>query len=161
MGCGLGKRKKVNIRTPITGIASQPRPDPSATHEQHRRETGNHQRLGTWQRGAGSRHDCQAVGTSDSEIVRLAPSACNTQPWLVEREGDTLRVYRVRKPGRSGIMPAGQVAFYNQIDLGIFCAFWTSAFSGVTSDTRRSCTRTPVRTGKRRWPRSINGSGTE
>lgn len=96
-----------------------------------------------------------------TEIVRFAPSACNTQPWLVEREGDTLRVYRVRKPGRSGIMPAGQVAFYNQIDLGIFCAFWTSAFSGVTSDTRRSCTRTPVRTGKRRWPRSINGSGTE
>lgn len=34
-----------------------------------------------------------------TEIVRFAPSACNTQPWLVEREGDTLRVYRVRKPG--------------------------------------------------------------
>ncbi len=58
-----------------------------------------------------------------TEIVRFAPSACNTQPWLVEREGDALRVYRVRKPGRSGIMPAGQVAFYNQIDLGIFLCF--------------------------------------
>lgn len=56
-------------------------------------------------------------------MVRFAPSACNTQPWLVEREGDALRVYRVRKPGRSGIMPAGQVAFYNQIDLGIFLCF--------------------------------------
>lgn len=44
---------------------------------------------------------------------------------------------------------------------GFSCAFWTSAFSGVTSGTRRSCTRTPVRTGKRRWPRSINGSRTE
>ena len=41
----------------------------------------------------------------------------------MEREGDALRVYRVRKPGRSGIMPAGQVAFYNQIDLGIFLCF--------------------------------------
>lgn len=56
-------------------------------------------------------------------IVRFAPSACNSQPWLVEREGGTLHVYRVRKPGRSGIMPAGRTAFYNQIDMGIFLCF--------------------------------------
>lgn len=55
-----------------------------------------------------------------SEIARFAPSACNTQPWLVERDGKTLTVNRYKKPGKRGIMPADKVTYYNQIDIGIF-----------------------------------------
>lgn len=55
-----------------------------------------------------------------SEIARFAPSACNTQPWFVERDGQTLTVYRYKKPGKRGIMPADKVTYYNQIDIGIF-----------------------------------------
>lgn len=55
-----------------------------------------------------------------SEIARFAPSACNTQPWLVERDRQTLTIYRYKKPGKRGIMPADKVTYYNQIDIGIF-----------------------------------------
>ena len=57
-----------------------------------------------------------------TDIVRFAPSACNTQPWFVKNEG-TLSVYRYRKPGKRGIMPADRVIFYNQIDIGAFLCF--------------------------------------
>ena len=53
-------------------------------------------------------------------IVRFTPSACNTQPWKVTAEERTLTVYRYKKPGRRGIMPADKVAHYNRIDIGIF-----------------------------------------
>ena len=56
-------------------------------------------------------------------IVRFAPSACNTQPWYVESSGDTLKVYRYRKEGKRGIMPKDMVIYYNQIDMGIFLCF--------------------------------------
>ena len=55
-----------------------------------------------------------------ANIVRFAPSACNTQPWFVENIGDTLSIYRYKKPGKRGIMPIDKVMFYNQIDVGIF-----------------------------------------
>ena len=58
-----------------------------------------------------------------SEIARFAPSACNTQPWLVEHKDNMLYVYRYRKQGKRGIMPADKVIFYNQIDMGIFLCF--------------------------------------
>lgn len=58
-----------------------------------------------------------------TNIVRFAPSACNTQPWFVHNEDDVLSVYRYRKPGKRGIMPADRVVYYNQIDLGIFLCF--------------------------------------
>ena len=57
-----------------------------------------------------------------SDIVRFAPSACNSQPWLVKDTGE-LSVYRYRKPGKRGIMPADKVSFYNRIDIGIFICF--------------------------------------
>jgi hypothetical protein len=57
-----------------------------------------------------------------TELVRLAPSACNSQPWFVNNSG-TLTVYRNRRPGKIGIMPADKVPFYNRIDLGIFLCF--------------------------------------
>ena len=62
----------------------------------------------------------QIPGVSD--IVRFAPSACNSQPWFVKNNGELL-VYRFRKPGKRGIMPADKVSFYNRIDIGIFICF--------------------------------------
>lgn len=58
-----------------------------------------------------------------TDIARFAPSACNTQPWIVEHTENLLKVYRYRKPGKRGIMPADKVSFYNQIDMGIFLCF--------------------------------------
>lgn len=58
-----------------------------------------------------------------TDIVRFAPSACNTQPWMVEHTENMLEVYRYKKPGKRGIMPADKVSFYNQIDMGIFLCF--------------------------------------
>ena len=58
-----------------------------------------------------------------ADIIRFAPSACNTQPWIVENDNDILCVYRYKKPGKRGIMPTNMVVFYNQIDMGIFLCF--------------------------------------
>ena len=55
-----------------------------------------------------------------TDIVRFSPSACNTQPWFVKRDGKTLTVYRYKKQGKRGIMPKAKVTYYNQIDMGIF-----------------------------------------
>ena len=57
------------------------------------------------------------------DIVRFAPSACNTQPWFVDATNNELKVYRYRKEGKRGIMPKDLVIFYNQIDIGIFLCF--------------------------------------
>ena len=57
------------------------------------------------------------------QIARFAPSACNAQPWLVESANGVLRVFRYKKPGKRGIMPADRVAYYNRIDMGIFLLF--------------------------------------
>ena len=58
-----------------------------------------------------------------ASIVRFSPSACNTQPWIVEAKEKGLKVYRYRKPGKRGLMPIDMVNFYNQIDIGIFLCF--------------------------------------
>ena len=63
-------------------------------------------------------HYC-AIGN----IVRFTPSACNTQPWKVTAEEKCLTVYRYKKPGKHGIMPADKVVHYNRIDIGIFLCF--------------------------------------
>ena len=55
-----------------------------------------------------------------AQIVRFTPSACNTQPWIVENTGEKLLVYRYKKPGKRGIMPILMVKYYNRIDIGIF-----------------------------------------
>ena len=60
---------------------------------------------------------------SIGQIARFAPSACNTQPWIVENGENRLAVYRYKKPGKRGIMPAAMVAHYNRIDIGIFLLF--------------------------------------
>ncbi len=58
-----------------------------------------------------------------ANIVRFTPSACNTQPWIVESSENELKVYRYRKEGKRGIMPKDRVIYYNQIDIGIFLQF--------------------------------------
>ena len=58
-----------------------------------------------------------------ANIVRFAPSACNTQPWKVLSSDNELKVYRYRKVGKRGIMPKDRVIYYNQIDIGIFLCF--------------------------------------
>ena len=58
-----------------------------------------------------------------ANIVRYAPSACNTQPWKVEATKKEIKVYRYRKEGKRGIMPKDKVLYYNQIDIGIFLCF--------------------------------------
>ena len=47
-----------------------------------------------------------------ANIVRYAPSACNTQPWMVEADEKELKVYRYRKEGKRGIMPINMVIYY-------------------------------------------------
>ena len=63
----------------------------------------------------------QLKGVTD--IVRFAPSDCNSQPWKVINGDGILRVYRYKKEGKRGIMPADKVSFYNRIDIGIFLCF--------------------------------------
>lgn len=58
-----------------------------------------------------------------ANIVRFAPSACNSQPWFVENINNELYVYRKSKSGRVGIMPRNASIYYNQIDIGIFMCF--------------------------------------
>lgn len=60
---------------------------------------------------------------SIARIARFAPSACNTQPWIVASGERELKVYRYQKPGKRGIMPADKVSWYNRIDIGIFLLF--------------------------------------
>ena len=58
-----------------------------------------------------------------ANIVRFAPSACNTQPWIVDSSKNELKVYRYRKEGKRGIMPISMIQYYNKIDIGIFLCF--------------------------------------
>lgn len=60
---------------------------------------------------------------SIAQIARFSPSACNTQPWIVESGEQELKVYRYQKPGKRGIMPADKVSWYDRIDIGIFFLF--------------------------------------
>lgn len=53
-----------------------------------------------------------------ADVMRYAPSACNTQPWFVRSTLDEINVYRVL--GSRGIMPILKVPYYNKIDTGIF-----------------------------------------
>ena len=57
------------------------------------------------------------------EIVRFAPSACNSQPWLVEATEQELKVYRDKKSAKFGILPFDVLKYMNQIDMGIFLCF--------------------------------------
>ncbi|MBP9989144.1 MAG: nitroreductase, partial [Ruminococcus sp.] len=70
------------------------------------------------------RKDLQEIWSGDdlgvANISRFSPSACNTQPWYVENKDEALTVYRYKKPGKRGIMPANAVSYFNRIDVGIY-----------------------------------------
>ena len=55
-----------------------------------------------------------------AEIARYAPSACNSQPWLVKNEDGEIQVFRYKKNERIGIMSPTAAAYFNRIDIGIF-----------------------------------------
>ena len=55
-----------------------------------------------------------------ANIVRFAPSACNSQPWRVVYKDNNLSVYRFTKNSKVGIMPKDKALYFNQIDIGIF-----------------------------------------
>ena len=54
------------------------------------------------------------------EIARFAPSACNSQPWVVKNEDGILTVTRYKKQSRVGLMNPDTAFYFNRIDIGIF-----------------------------------------
>lgn len=55
------------------------------------------------------------------EAVRLAPSACNTQPWRIFSDMNSIKVCRMTKI--KSFIPASKLPFYNSIDMGICLCF--------------------------------------
>lgn len=55
------------------------------------------------------------------EAVRLAPSACNTQPWKINSDSSVINVYR--NTAIKSFIPAGKLPYYNSIDMGICLCF--------------------------------------
>ncbi|NLD26127.1 MAG: nitroreductase [Acholeplasmataceae bacterium] len=63
-------------------------------------------------------------GAFDEEIktaVRIAPSACNSQPWFFESENNMINVYRTKKI--KTMIPARFLSYFNAIDMGIVLCF--------------------------------------
>ena len=58
---------------------------------------------------------------SVAEVCAIPPVPVNTQPWLVQKEGQHLKVFRVS--GKRGIMSKTLVLYYNRIDMGIFLCY--------------------------------------
>lgn len=78
------------------------------------------------------RKETKEIWTGDlsleiADVVKYAPSACNTQPWRVVSENSTLNVYRTTEV--KSMMPKDKVPFYNSIDMGIFLYFLELALS--------------------------------
>ena len=85
-----------------------------------RKETSEFERKNVnefWSVIASSSLTLFAVG----ETARLAPSAVNSQPWKVEQEGNTLRVYREK--GKTPLLSNILFKHWNKVDIGIFLAF--------------------------------------
>lgn len=61
-----------------------------------------------------------------ADVIKYAPSACNTQPWRVVCEKGKLKIYRTTNI--KSIMPKDKVPFYNSIDMGIFLYFLELTF---------------------------------
>ena len=77
-----------------------------------------------------STDDFWAIGDDDSDelvfgnvgkIARLAPSAVNSQPWEVEQDGNTLKVFRVK--GKIPLLSDRLFKHWNKVDVGIFLTF--------------------------------------
>lgn len=59
--------------------------------------------------------------------VRIAPSACNMQPWRIQSDPHTLLVKR--KTGLASFIPLIKIPFYNTIDMGICLCFLEMAMN--------------------------------
>lgn len=57
-----------------------------------------------------------------ASIVQLTPSACNSQPWLVDVLPNELTVYRYRRENEKCALPV-DISYFNKIDIGIFILF--------------------------------------
>ncbi|HHW94878.1 MAG TPA: nitroreductase [Mogibacterium sp.] len=56
-----------------------------------------------------------------AEIARFSPSACNSQPWFVRNDGNSITVFRYRQSGIQRMLPAAVIAkYFNRIDIGIY-----------------------------------------
>ncbi|NLZ15613.1 MAG: nitroreductase [Erysipelotrichaceae bacterium] len=58
-----------------------------------------------------------------AEVARLAPSACNFQPWFVENHDGLLKIYRHKNKNNFFKMPTFIAFRFNRIDVGIFLCF--------------------------------------
>ncbi len=56
-----------------------------------------------------------------TNVVRYAPSACNSQPWRVVFENQCIRIFRSTEV--RSIFPTEKLLLYNRIDMGIFLCF--------------------------------------
>lgn len=56
-----------------------------------------------------------------TDVVRFAPSACNSQPWRVVFENQLIRIFRSTEV--NSIFPKEKLLLYNCIDMGIFLYF--------------------------------------
>ena len=57
---------------------------------------------------------------SIAEVARFAPSAVNFQPWLMECEGNKIRVYR--KSMRMAKLKWDTLSFFQRMDVGFLCS---------------------------------------
>lgn len=55
------------------------------------------------------------------EAVRLAPSACNTQPWRIVSDSNCIKVYR--NTLIKSFIPFVKLSHYNSVDMGICLCF--------------------------------------
>ena len=62
-----------------------------------------------------------------TNVVRFAPSACNSQPWRVVFENQLIRIFRSTEV--KSIFPKEKLLLYNCIDMGIFLYFMELALS--------------------------------
>jgi len=62
-----------------------------------------------------------------TEAVRLAPSACNTQPWRIASGDGLIKVYRSTRI--ISFIPPSELPFFNSIDLGICLCFLETAMA--------------------------------
>lgn len=60
-----------------------------------------------------------------ANVVRYAPSACNSQPWQVTCEDNKLTVYHAK--GISSVVATKLSVYFNRMDVGIFLCFMESA----------------------------------
>ena len=88
-----------------------------------RKDTSEFKRKDTddfWATGESSSYGDLVFGKV-GQIVRLAPSAVNSQPWEVEQEGNVLNVYRVK--GNTPVLSRILFKHWNKVDIGIFLTF--------------------------------------